>query len=218
MLTVAEYADSRNISESTVKAAITKLQLDLHNHPADKRKRLISLTHQSQLDAAIPKATPPLPTAPITVEVMPHYERAESVSLVMAEAQANTAIATSGFNLPQNNPLYQALAHQVQTLELENIHHLQNIQTQSTANLDATAAISAIDQLRIIQAARTEAAAEFMLKQQVKAQALTEFELQSRGLAPVVQIHPTPPPTSQSSPPSAVGVRSSGSTASSPFD
>jgi hypothetical protein len=218
MLTVAEYADSRNISESTVKAAITKLQLDLPPHPADKRKRLISLTHQSQLDAAIPKATPPLPTAPITVEVMPHYERAESVSLVMAEAQANTAIATSGFNLPQNNPLYQALAQQVQTLELENIHHLQNIQTQSTANLDATAAISSIDQLRIIQAARAEAAAEFVLKQQVKAQALTEFELQSRGLAPVVQQpHPTPPPASQSSPPSVVGVRSHPSSSSSPF-
>jgi hypothetical protein len=216
LITVKDYAANRDISETTVKKYIRKLELSLSLNPLDSRQRLLSTDQQADLDKAI-GCNPPTPTAPLTVEVMPNYERSESVSLVMAEAQANTAIATSGFNLPQNNPLYQALAQQVQTLELENIHHLQNIQTQSTANLDATAAISAIDQLRIIQAARTEAAAEFLLKQQVKAQALTEFELQSRGLTPVVvqQVHPTPPPTSQSSPPSPVGARSS---TSSPFD
>ncbi len=217
LLTVKDYADNRCVSESTVRKRIQKMGLALSVNPIDARQRLLTTDQQAELDKAI-GCKPPTPTEPLTVEVMPSYERSESVALVMAEAQLSTAIASSNFNFAQDNPLYQALAQQVQVLELENQRILQNIQTQSSANLDATAAIGAIDQLRLIQSARAEAAAEFILKQQVKAQALTEFELQSRGLAPVQQPHPTPPPTSQSSPPSSsVGVRSSVSTAS-PFD
>lgn len=214
MLTVAEYADSRNISESTVKAAITRLGLDLPPHPQDKRKRLISLAHQSQLDSSIPKAQPPAVVTPV-VEVQ-HYDRPESVGMVIAERAMVIGAIDYQPQAASDNPLYQALQARLEAMKSQNALVVQQVQQNTAANRDTDVAIDSLRQLEIIQAAQARAARDHHLEQQAYLLAKQDLQMQAAGLAPVVaqQPHPTPPPASQSSPPSSGGVRSS---SASPF-
>jgi hypothetical protein len=216
MLTVAEYAESRNISESTVKAAITKLELDLPPHPADKRKRLISLAHQSKLDQAIPKAQPPAVVTPV-VEVQ-QYDRPEAVGMVLAERAMVVGTIDYHHQSANENPLYQALQARLESMKSQNALVVQQVQQTTAANRDTDVAIDSLRQMEIIQTAQARAARDHHLEQQAYLLAKQDLQMQAAGLTPVAQPHhPTPPPTSQSSPPSAVGVRSHPSSTSSPF-
>lgn len=208
--TVAQYAQSRQLSESTVKAHIRRLDLQLPQNPTDKRQRIITTDMQTRLDTAIGCQPPAGPDA-ITVEVMPAYERPESVSMVIAEAQAETAIAT--FVAPGQNPLLLALQQQVQSMEAQNAQHHLNLQSQAQTYQDSKSALDAFDQLRIIQNARAQAAQEYQLTQQVRQQALIEFEMQGRGLS----VPQSPAPPAPAPPPPAPTVREEARSASSDF-
>lgn len=204
MMTVATYAETRGRSESTVKGWIKKLELELPINPADRRQRLISNDHQALLDAhGKVKASSQIPAA-VDCEILepvPTYQRSPELSVMIAEGAVIQAQASlTQYNASQN-PLLQALQQQVQQLETRNAHHNQEINLMIQTQQESQQAIAAIDRMRIAQAAKEEAFQEFQLKKQLKQDALNNYELQARGLAPVNQTpEPTPQPRPQSQP------------------
>jgi hypothetical protein len=62
LITVKDYAANRDISETTVKKYIRKLDLALSLNPLDARQRLLSTDQQADLDKAI-GCNPPTRTA-----------------------------------------------------------------------------------------------------------------------------------------------------------
>lgn len=195
MMTVKQYADDRNSSETTVKRHITKLGLTLPVNPSNKKQRLISHDHQRLLDASIGCQT----STPIAVEseILPpiQYERSEAVALTLAE---NAILQTqiTPFRTADQNPLYQALQQQVQLLQLQNDQQLQAIQQQGQAQRDTDASIEAMDQLAIAQRAMSRAAQHHQLEQDLYNQTRTQLNLTARG----IPVNQPPAPTPQTSP------------------
>jgi hypothetical protein len=149
MLTVKQYAESRDVSESSVKNHVRKLGLDLPENPADRRQRLISSEQQAQLDASLGV------TPEIVPEVVP-YERSEQVGMVLTEHALTIGHADYGYQRPEDNPLYQALQNQVQALNAYNTQAHNALQQQASAYRDADRAIDAIEQMQIVQRARSK--------------------------------------------------------------
>jgi hypothetical protein len=206
MLTVAEYAESRSVSETTVKAAITRLGLELPPHPSDRRKRLISLLHQSQLDSAIPKAKPPAPVMPVVeVEV---YDRPEEVGMVIAQRAITVGTINYQHQTAAENPLFQALQARIAQRKTQNALVYEQLAQGQAADLDTEIAIEALRQFDIVEDAEARAAQDHHLSQQAYKIARQRLELAGAGLTSVQQPHPTPPPTSQSSPPLSEPSRS----------
>jgi hypothetical protein len=215
-LTVKEYAELRGVSEAHVKNKIISLSLEPTPHPTDKRKRQLSLEQQAQLDAVIPKANPSATVVEV-VEVEA-YQRPTEVGMVLAERAMVVGTIDYHHQAANDNPLYQALQARLESMKSQNALVVQQVQQTTAANRDTDVAIDSLRQMEIIQTAQARAARDHHLEQQAYLLAKQDLQMQAAGLTPVAQPHhPTPPPTSQSSPPSAVGVRSSGSTAS-PFD
>jgi hypothetical protein len=199
MMTVAKYAESRGRSESTVKAWIKKLNLDLPTNPDDKRQRLISNEHQARLDdhgkvTAID--VQPEPTA-VEVEVTP-YHRTEATSMMIAEGTILEAQLTT-YQTPEENPVLQALKAQVIQLEQSNALRYQQVQAGIQSHRDTTTAIAAAKRLQIVEAAQREAVEEFTMRQQLKQQTLNNLELLSLGIPVNQPPAPTPQPSPQSS-------------------
>jgi hypothetical protein len=206
MLTVAEYAESRSVSETTVKAAITRLGLELPPHPIDRRKRLISLLHQSQLDSAIPKAKPPAPVMPVVeVEV---YDRPEEVGMVIAQRAITVGTINYQHQTAAENPLFQALQARITQRKTQNDLVYQQLAQGQAADLDTEIAIEALRQFDIVEDAEARAAQDHHLSQQAYKLARQRLELAGAGLTSVQQPHPTPSPKSQSSPPLSEPSRS----------
>jgi hypothetical protein len=178
MLTVRQYAESRNLSESTVKGYIRRLDLDLPTNPNDKRQRLISGQNQAILDETIGCSS----SQPVQAEVVP-YERSESIGMVLAESALTVGQYAMTYQNPDENPFYQALQHQVRALEIQNAQSIQALQHQGAAFRDVNAAIDAVEQMQIAQAARDRAFRHHNLEQQIYHQSLTEMRMASQGLS-----------------------------------
>lgn len=176
MLTVKQYAESRGVSDTTVKNHIRKLALDLPENPTDRRQRLLSNDHQLALDESL--GVSPI-AQPITPEVIP-YERGEAVGMVLAQNSLNPI--SYEITRPEDNPLFQALQNQVAALEQYNTQAYDALHHQTTAYRDADAAISAIEKLQIAQRARQKAFEHHSLEQQLYNQSLTELRMASQGL------------------------------------
>ena len=87
MMTVKQYVDDRQSSETTVKRHIKKLNLDLPKNPLNKNQRLISTENQRLLDASIGcQSSTPIAAAVEVIEVTP-YQRSEEVSMIIAEGE-----------------------------------------------------------------------------------------------------------------------------------
>lgn len=186
-ITVAEYANSRKISEATVKAAINRLALELAQNPLDKRQRLLSLAQQAQLDQAIPKANAPSATPTVPTEVMP-YQRPTEVGMVLAEHSLTMPDDIYNPRQATENPLFLALQQRVESMKAQNQQINQQVAINRDARRDTDAAIESLRKLRIMQEAQAQAASDFQLKQQVYDLATQDLEMQAAGLSPV----PTP--------------------------
>jgi hypothetical protein len=217
-LTIAEYAESRQVSIPTVNTKITELGLEPYPHPIDRRRRQLSLEQQAALDQSIPKAKPPEVVTPV-VEVQ-QYDRPEAVGMVLAERAVTVGTITYQHQAAEDNPLFQALQNRIAQRKAQNSLVYQQLAQGQAAEADTEIAIEALRQFDIVEDAEARAAQDHHLSQQAYKLARQRLELAGAGLPPVATQphHPTPRPTSASSPPSSVDVRSSGSTASSPFD
>lgn len=199
-ITVAQYASSRNISEATVKKAISDKQWDLEHNPNDKRQRLLSLQQQAELDQSIPKASPPSATPVVTAEVVP-YQRPTEVGMILAERAVTVGEIVYQPQSATDNPLYQALEAKLRSMQAQNLQASQQMQANAAANRDTAAAIDGLKQMQIIQDAEAQAYRDFQLKKQAHAAAMQRLELQDAGLtpapspaAPPVAPSPTTPP------------------------
>lgn len=195
LMTVAQYSESRSVSESTVKSWIRRLGLELQPNPADRRQRLLTIDQQTQLDLH-GKVRQPHPEVEVQQPV--EYRRSESVALTIAEHSILKAQLPT-IRTAEENPLYQALAQQVQALQAQNAQAIQLIYQQGQAQRDTAAGIEAMDQLAIAQRATMRAANHHQLEQDLYNQTLTQLNLASRGIQ-VPQSQPTAQPVPQSQP------------------
>jgi hypothetical protein len=193
MMTVKQYVESRDSSETTIKRRIKSFGWELPINPLNKKQRLLSTEHQRLLDESIGYTTPAV--EPEILEPVQHYERSESVALALAE---NAILQTqiTPLRTAEDNPLYQALQKQVQALQRQNDQQIQAIYQQGHAQRDTDAAIEAMDQLAIAQRAMSRATQHHQLEQDLYNQTRTQLNLATRGL-PVNQ---PPAPTPQTSP------------------
>ena len=185
MMTVAQYAESRDLSEATVKKHIKKLELDLPDNPGDRRQRLISNDHQKALDQST-RRQPPIVVAAVEAEIMPEvtpYHRTEETGLMIANGAILEAQLTT-YQTPQENPLLQALKAKVLQLEQSNALRQEQTIAAIQSQQDTNTAISAVRRMQIVEAAQRRAVEEFQMSQQIEHQTRTELEMMALGLTP----------------------------------
>ena len=199
MMTLKQYVESRQSSDTTVKRHIKKLGLTLPENPTDKRSRLISVEHQQRLDASI-GVSPLTPIAidAAVVEVIP-YQRSEEVSMIIAEGEILKAQHLIPYQPAAQNPLLLALQRQASEMQQSNQARYQQIQQDNQTQQEAQQAIAAAKRIKLIEAAQQEAFEAHQLKKQLIAQATTDLELMDMGLS-VNAINATPEPTPQMRP------------------
>ena len=190
MMTVKQYVDDRQSSETTVKRHIKKLNLDLPINPTNKKQRLISTEHQRLLDASIgyQPPTPIVLDVPV-VEVIP-YQRSEEVSMIIAEGEILKAQHLIPFQRAEQNPLLLALQRQAAEMQQANLARYQQIQHDNQTQQEAQSAIAAAKRIKLIEAAQQEAFEAHQLKKQLIAQATTDLEMMDLGFS----IEPIPAP------------------------
>ncbi len=197
MMTVKQYAEDRNSSETTVKRHITKLGLDLPINPNHKKQRLISTENQRLLDESI-GCQSSTPIASPAVEVIP-YQRSEEVSMIIAEGEILKAQHLVPYQPTAQNPLLLALQRQAAEMQANNLARYQQIQQDNQTQQESQQAIAAAKRIRLMESAQQEAFEAHQLKKQLIAQATTNLEMMDLGF-PVNQ---TPASTPQTSPQSA---------------
>ncbi len=198
MMTLKQYVESRQSSDTTVKRHIKKLGLTLPENPSDRRSRLISTDHQQRLDDSM-GYHPPAPIAldvPV-VEVIP-YQRSEEVSMIIAEGEILKAQHLIPYQRVEQNPLLLALQRQAAEMQQSNLARYQQIQHDNQTQHEAQQAIAAAKRIKLIEAAQQEAFEAHQLKKQLIAQATTDLELMDMGLS--VNPDPTPQTRPQSQP------------------
>jgi hypothetical protein len=202
MMPVATYAENRGRSESTVKAWIKKLNLELPVNPDDRRQRLISNQNQDLLDAhGKVKPVAPIAAAVEVIEVTP-YQRSEETAMIIAEGEILKAQYLVPYQPVAQNPLLLALQRQTAEMQQANQARYAQIQQDIHTQREAQQTIAAAKRIKIMEAAQQEAFEAHQLKKQFIAQAETELELMDMGLG-----LPTPKP--QSSPSQPVSVATS---------
>jgi hypothetical protein len=204
MMTVAQYAESRDLSEATVKKHIKKLELELPCNPNDRRQRLISRENQQALDQSTRRSAPPSPAAiEPPIEVIP-YQRSEEAAMVIAEGEIIKAQHLVPYQSADQNPLLIALQRQAAELQQSNLARYHQIQNDNQTQQEAQQAIAAAKRIRLMEAAQQEAFENHQLKKQLLAQATTELELMDMGLS----VNNPPVPTKQTVPQSSAPERS----------
>lgn len=198
MMTVKQYADDRQISESTVKRHITKQKLDLPINPLNKKQRLLSRENQHLLDVSI-GCQSSTPIAAVEVEVTP-YQRSESASMVIAEGEILKAQYLTPYQPTEQNPLLLVLQQQAAEMQQANQARYAQLQQNAQAQTETQQAIAAAKRIRLIESVQQEAFEAHQLKKQLLAQAATELELMDMGLSVNQPPAPTPQPRPQSQP------------------
>ena len=199
MMTLKQYVESRQSSDTTVKRHIKKLGLTLPENPTDKRSRLISTEHQQRLDASI-GCHPPVAIAVDvpTIEVIP-YQRSEEVSMIIAEGEILKAQHLIPYQPAEQNPLLLALQRQAAEMQRSNQARYQQIQQDNQTQQEAQQAIAAAKRIKLMEIAQQEAFEAHQLKKQLIAQATTDLELMDMGLSSSVNATPQMRPQSQPS-------------------
>lgn len=188
-LTVALYAASRNVSESTVKNWIRKLNLELPDNPLDNRQRVIMPEHKRLLDAcgsaaAAPAAAP----APdfFDVELVPDelkpYDRSEQTGLLIAEGAIALA-QTQAYNAsPDSDQVIERLKLITATYEEQNTQALAQYQNAAKSALDRRAALDAARFLQLKQAAQRRGIHEYQFEKAIVEDVKTQLELIDLGV------------------------------------
>lgn len=199
MQTIAQYAQSRGVSESTVKNRIRELGIEPLINPHDKRQRLLTNDHQRQIDATLPKRPDEPGDAhadPAPVEVV-QYQRPEEVSLVLAEDTLTIGAVDFGYQSIDQDPLYQAMLGEVQQLQVRTAATDSQLTQFNQAHADSDRAMRALKRLRTVSKARQEAQEDFFVSQQAYEQEIKRLELEAlRGASQPPQAPVTPPPQS----------------------
>jgi hypothetical protein len=201
MMTVKQYVDDRQSSETTVKRHIKKLNLDLPINPLNKKQRLISIENQQRLDASLGcQSSTPIAAVAEVIEVTP-YQRSEEVGMIIAEGEILKAQHLIPYQPTAQNPLLLALQQQAAQMQQANQARYAQIQQDSQTQQESQQAIAAAKRIRLMEQAQQEAFEAHQLKKQLIAKATNDLEMYDLGFPPVNQTpEPTPQPRPQSQP------------------